>query len=376
MLLFSDQIRTLLDVYQAKGINISTSRAYDAVNQAYRHIASMARWSYLHRRTQINTVAPYSTGTVAFTASTRTLTLTSGSWPTWAGSGLLLIAGQVYAVERMVSSTILTLVADRCPVSDVAALTTYTIFRVEYLLPADFIRTEELVPIGQWWNMYERQPGSILQTSRLFSRPSRPFEFVVRGSMQSQGRMAMEFGPPPDAAYTLDLTYFAKPRQRTLPAAYRAGTISVSGTTVTGVNTAFTPAMVGCRLRVGTTAAAPVGESGDLGSLTESTVVAVTSSTVLIVADSLPTVNDVQFIVDDPVDIDRQSMDELFCRLCEQQFEILGNFNDRSTKDAEVRAVFLTARASDVRLSPHQQSYANSGPSADAMIYSGLNHNH
>ena len=374
MQLFSDQVAMLLDTYQSKGVKIALSRAIQAVNQAYRRIGSCATWSYLHRRTQVNTSAPYSTGTVAYTASTRTLTLTGGTWPTWAVKGIVLINGNIYAVHQRVSSTALTLMSGRAPVDNIAALTTYSIYQTEYVLPSDYVRTEELVPIGQWWALRERAPGSILQTARLFYTPSRPFEFSVRGSLHTPGRMAIEFGPPPDAAYTLDLSYYAQPRPRTLSSESKTGVIAVSGTAVTGTGTAFTSAMAGCRLRQGTSSSAPVGEYGEQGSLAESTILSVTDATHLTLVDAGVDATEIQYIIDDPVDIDRGSMDEVFCRFCESEFERIGHLDGREKKEQEAIMALMRAKAMDVRLSPRQQFDTSANFGIEAMIYSGVNH--
>lgn len=374
MRLFSDQARMLLDTYQSAGVKIGISRASEAIQQAYRRIGGCAKWSYLHRRTQINTVAPYSTGTIAYTTSTRTLTLTGGTWPTWAVYGIILINGNVYSVQQRVSGTSLILKSDRSPVDNIASGTTYNMYRSEYFLPSDFVRTEELVPIGQWWALRELSPGSLLQTARLFYTPSRPFEFTVRGSQQSPGRLAVEFGPPPDAAYTLDLSYYAQPRPRTLSTEYKTGTISVSGSSVTGSGTTFTSAMIGCRLRIGTDSSPPIGEFGDQGSLSESTVIAVDSATSLTLADSMTSASAVQYLIDDPVDIDRGSMDEVFSRFCESEFERICHMDGRAEKESEAMNALARARAMDMRMSPRQQPYSAAEFGLDAMIYSGVNH--
>jgi len=370
MRLFSDQRRLLLNQYQSQNGQLAGDLADEAIAAAYRTIGSRLSWAYLHRRTQINTVAPQSTGTIAYTASTRVATLTGATWPSWSTNGLILLNGQVYAVQQVTSSTTAILAADRSPVSDVASGTAYTLVQSEYLLPANFVRLEEMVPIGQIWPMRELAPGSMLELARLFSRPTRPWQFMVRGSTYAPGRMAVEYGPPPDQAYTFDMTYYASPRQRTLGYENTQGEISISGTTVTGTSTAFTSAMVGCRLRVGTNGKVPVGEFGRNGSQVEYTIASVSSATSLTLLESAATVSNVQFLIDDPVDIDRMSMDEAFCRVCEYEFETLFHGEKRGQKEEEMNAALRRARAFDLRLSRSQ--YPNIPVSLEGLAYANL----
>lgn len=372
MRLFSDQRRLLLDAYQGNDSKITPARAIEAVAEAYRWIGGVRQWSYLHRRTQIVTSAPYTTGTVAISASTRIATVSGGTWPTWAANGLLIISSTVYAVQKYLSSTQLLLQPGRSPAADVAAGTAYTLCQIEYVLPQDYVRTEELVPIGHWWWIRERQPGSMLETARLFANPARPWEYMVRGSYQYPGYMAIEFMPPPNDQYTIDLSYFAKPRPRSLSYEYTKGTVSVTGTAVVGTNTAFTQAMVGCRLRQGTTSNQPVGEYGPQGSLAENTVLSVEDATHLTLIDNGGTSTNVMFVIDDPVDIERTAMDEVFCRQCENQYEKLSHMDKRGDKEAEVRLAFAKAVAADIRLSPRQQDPNLYVPGLEALVYGNL----
>jgi len=372
MRLFSDQKKLLLATFQNSGVKLGDYIAEEAINAAYRKVASLHPWSYLHRRTQINTQASYSTGTIAYTSSTNVLTLTGGTWPSWTYQGLIVISGHVYAVQRVISSTTLSLVADRAPTADVASGTAYTLFQKEYLLPENFLRTEEFVQVGTLWNTREISPGSMAMMEQAFYRPSRPWNFMIRGSTYFPGRMCMEFAPPPDAAYVYDLAYYAKPRPRTMNGAYTAGTISVSGgTAVVGVGTAFTQAMVGCRLRQGTTGVIPDGEYGTNGSTIENTIAYVTDATHLTLLDAAPNASSVQFLIDDPIDIERTSMDEMFCRMCEYEYACLSRQDKRKETQADMTMAILNAKAADMRTSPRQYEYI-APPTLESLAYANL----
>ena len=372
MRLFSDQRAMLLSTYKNSGVQLGLDRATEAVNQAYRKIGAAQRWSYLHRRTQINTQAPYVTGTVGFTLATRTLTLTGGTFPTWAAQGTILFNESVYQVQQMVDANNLVLQDGRCPTTDIVSGQIYKLVQLEYLLPADYLRTEEFVQIGSWWLLRELQPGSMLQTARLFSQPSRPYQYSVRGSLFYHDRLALEFSPTPDANYTHDLTYFAKPRPPQLPYQYTTGTVSVSGTAVTGSGTNFTSNMVGCQLRLGSATAIPEGEFGPNGSLNEYTILAVNSATSITLQTAGITVSGYKYLIDDPIDIDRQSMDEYFCRCCEYEYEVLSRGTRVSEKEHDMNVALANAKARDIRLSPWQQGAAAYVPNLDAIVQGNL----
>jgi hypothetical protein len=355
--LFSDQKTLLLNTYNESGAIRAPALADEAIAQAYRKIGGITSWAYLHRRTQINTNAPYSTGTITYVASTRIMTLTGGTWPSWTGQALILLSQSAYAVQQVIDSTHILLTPDRSPVTDITTQTAYVAMQSEYQLPANWIRMEEIVMMGTVWSLYPVEPGSMLSMTRFFFSPSRPWQYLTRGSTYFEGRMAMEFGPPPNYQYTYDMSYYAQPRQRTLPGPVSGGTVTVNGTAVVGNNTAFTQSMVGCRLRQGTTTAVPVGEYGTAGSTAENTIATVTDSTHLTLVDAGQSSSGVQYLIDDPIDIDRQSMDEVFCRICEYEFAVLIRLNSREEKRQEMIQAIKNAQAMDVRMSPKIPQY-------------------
>lgn len=90
-------------------------------------------WSFLRRNATITLQAPYSTGTVA--VASGVVTLTTGTWPSWAADGQLEIDGTDYEVSTRDSGTQLTLVDTSL---NVTAGETYTLHKDDYDLPDDF----------------------------------------------------------------------------------------------------------------------------------------------------------------------------------------------------------------------------------------------
>lgn len=89
-------------------------------------------WSFLDQRLELDINASYSTGTVAI--SSGTVTLTGGTWPSWAASGWLEVDGAEYEVSSRTSGSVIVL-ADSITVASGAS---YTLSQWEYALPSLF----------------------------------------------------------------------------------------------------------------------------------------------------------------------------------------------------------------------------------------------
>jgi hypothetical protein len=126
----------LVDSYIQRGLKTFYNQALSP-QTGKRH-----RWSFLRAEYTIATVAPYSTGTVAYDhtggANERQLTLSSGTWPSWAASGVVIIDDTWYEVDTRVSNSIVTLDATNNPGADISAGETYRLVQVEYDLPTNF----------------------------------------------------------------------------------------------------------------------------------------------------------------------------------------------------------------------------------------------
>ncbi len=120
----------------------------EIINDSAEYVSMLKQWPYYHERGVIDLVAPYSTGTVAIVAGAPTLTLTGGTWPTWAASGEVFVDDTWVEVLTRDSSTQLTLVENWGN----ATLTAdpFTIAQVRYALPSDCARTNDLL-IGKQW---------------------------------------------------------------------------------------------------------------------------------------------------------------------------------------------------------------------------------
>lgn len=354
---FDDQIQQLSDSFTYnKGKDDRIARlAKVAVARSYADISAKSTWNYLRRRTQINTVAPYSTGTVAYTASTRTLTLSGGTWPTTATKGELLINRNVYAIQRRVSDTVLILLENRCPVEDLDAGTSYTWVQTTYVLPREFVELRGIVEIERLWNVTYMTPEMMLARSQLWYTASNSLFYTILGT--AGGRMSLQFQPPPSLARTFDLIFQSKPRIPVLARPYSTGTVATTAGSTTVTLTGSTwPANLaaGCVFRLGETAV-PTGLTGEYPYVEEQLVASVTDTTHLELVDAMATTaSGVKYCLDDPIDIEGMSMQTYFDRLCEATLMVLHQSGaDKIAQSQQLMyEAMLVAKAADSRLDP------------------------
>lgn len=265
---YQDAIDHLID-YDGAASDASTERfARRAVQDAMNSIWDERNWSYFQQRGRINTVAPYSTGTVEFDAtggsSERLITLTSGTLPTWAGDGTMTISDIPYDIFTRLSGTTAQMATYSNPGVDIASGTSYTLYRDTYTLPIGFGSMGRLVNMTQSCVMSRVTHDQMISAQRLNSLPGQPYLYSITSDPRRLGVLAIRLFPAPDAVYALDYSYRRSPRELST-ILYSTGTVSVTSgtTTLTGSGTAWTSKMIGAIVRLSDNATnVPTGLSG------------------------------------------------------------------------------------------------------------------
>lgn len=127
----------------------SDTEIKQAVNDALDMVAMEAEWPWLYTdRGTFSMDGAYTTGTVAFVNGSQNLTLTGGTWPTWAASGKILYQGKIYFIDSRTSGSVIVLSTAWKEAS--ASGVTYTIFRDEYSLATKLMKFGAMHP-GQTW---------------------------------------------------------------------------------------------------------------------------------------------------------------------------------------------------------------------------------
>lgn len=132
----------LADLYKlarsaASNAIAGTTEFTRAINNAMLSVSSSYPWVWRQDHLTIQTVAPYTTGTITLTANSRTVTGSSTSWDTtWTGYWLRVTGeAEWYPVKSIASTTSLTL---ELPYngSNTGASKAYTLYKRIYTLPS------------------------------------------------------------------------------------------------------------------------------------------------------------------------------------------------------------------------------------------------
>ncbi len=136
--------RTVFDAVGAK----ADLELWNALNDAIDMLAQDHRWPWYLRKAYWSLQTPYTTGTITVTNASTTITGSGTTFPAWAASGNLLIAGKVYGVATRSSGTVLLM--DDAFGGDTASGLSYVLFQDEYALPDNLYQFKGILP-GQSW---------------------------------------------------------------------------------------------------------------------------------------------------------------------------------------------------------------------------------
>lgn len=174
------------------------------------------RWSFFTPAATMATTVPYGTGTVAITKGATTVTLSDGTFPSWAAQGTLVISSRSYAIASRTDGTHVEL-SSNWPETTVTAAN-YSLQRRAYDLPDDFGAIIGQINFDAGEGAYtpiqiigEGQVRERLQYSTSTGRPRyaalRPTAFTT-GTGQ---RFEILFYPMADAVYDLVYRYNVLP---------------------------------------------------------------------------------------------------------------------------------------------------------------------
>ncbi len=284
---------------EQRDIRASVIRAYDEVT-------SIRDWAYYSTHGRVITTAPYSTGTVAYSSAGPSLTISGGSWPSWAVGGHVMI-GERVALVVSVSGAVATLDSQVTLLPSLSGQSglTYTLYRMQYPLPADFRNMDEPTSEFDWWSGLYVTPSEAVKLERVARSSGKPYHWTIIKDPNGTGWQIKLIGYP-TAEETVDFVY----RRSARPLKYsghesrsRAGTISRSSSSVTGASTQFTADMVGAYLRIGDSASQP-GPQWSLNPHVEETLITSWASATSLATAASGTVSaGTKYIVTDPIDV-------------------------------------------------------------------------
>lgn len=183
-----------------------TADINDAIKTGLHQVYLAHKWSFFRPRYTITTTAPQSSSTV--TIVNGVVTLAAGTWPSWAATGTLSIAGGYYAIASRDSDSQLTLVDTTL---DAAALTTYELGRNLYDLPTGYDAIEGPITYppdagGYYPNVRLVKESDIRkkrQSYEQFERPEVAAVVAVSFDPTVGSRRQIMLYPTPDDTYQL-----------------------------------------------------------------------------------------------------------------------------------------------------------------------------
>lgn len=188
----------------------------DCLRDGLRRVYAIHDWSFLRPVVDVTTTAPYSTGTV--TIASGVVTLTGGTFPSWAADGVLQVNNRYYSVASRGSDTQLTL--DSTAVT-IATAASYQLARPVIPLDAAFdavANDSDLTyyPSPDCWfpPVKWRHDATIRQlegSNPEFERPVFYSVRTVRFDPTVGSRKVLALYPAPDQVYTLRVPMILRP---------------------------------------------------------------------------------------------------------------------------------------------------------------------
>jgi hypothetical protein len=173
-------------------------------------------WSFFKPVEDITTTAPYATGTVTIAAGV--VTLTGGTFPSWAADGILKVSNSYYSVASRGGNTQITLDDTSVTVSSASA---FELGRPEIELPAAFeaiANDSDLTYYPDQNNLYapvrqrhDRTIRTWQQDNPYYDRPAFYSVRTVEFDPTTGSRKRLALHPTPDAAYVLRVPMILRP---------------------------------------------------------------------------------------------------------------------------------------------------------------------
>jgi len=202
-------IRTGFSLDQTSDIN-------DCIQDGIKRVYSARDWSFLRPMADVVTTAPYATGTITIAAGV--VTLTGGTFPSWAASGVLKVNNRYYSVASRGSNTQVTLDATSVAI---ATASSYQLAMAEIPLGAAFdsvANDSDLTyyPGPDCWYppVKWRHDATIRQLEGNNPEFGRPVFYSVRTvtfDPSVGSRKVLVLYPAPDQAYTLRVPMILRP---------------------------------------------------------------------------------------------------------------------------------------------------------------------
>lgn len=304
MLTYYDAVEHLITSSSGGPQDAEQTDIRTAIQRAYTEVSCMRDWAYYQTHGRIRFAQNWQ-GSVTYSQATRFFDLTSGdAFPSNAALCRLRVNNTVAKIASRVSNTRLLCDPVLTPSQDFMTGVPATLYQDTFPLPSDFRSLDSPIDHVAWTRFIYVSADQAMKLENANNLAGPPHAWTVIKDPNGTG-WAIKVVGYPTANSNLDFTYRRLPRSLRISgheAASRQGTVTISGPAVTGTGTAFTPAMVGAVLRVGTAADLPGSDSSLTPYQGEAVISAVASATACTLATPL-TGTGAKYLVTDIVDM-------------------------------------------------------------------------
>jgi hypothetical protein len=353
-----DVVNRLIDFAGGQqGGDLLVNKCRRALQDAVRDFPTMYRWNWYKTLGRVNLTKSETTGTIAYDAATRVVTLTGSTFPTWAAGSMIRVGQVVGRVLRRTDSTHVLMDPNYTFPAAIAAGSGFRIFQDAYQLPANF--SAALTPMREdWWGGLRYVPAtSWLWGIRGYDCTGVPVKFTIQPRLVAGavtpgggGGFALYVSPYPNCDRTLDFMYYRVSRPVVYDIGVNVGTLSTNadGLTCTFGVSQFVPSMVGSIIRITNSKNAPELKGTVIH---ETTIATVPSGVSVTLTDACPLVNtsNLGFSVSDPIDVDTLSMGTCFQLMAMKSLAVETMSKGAAAVAASFNDAYNTAKAADAR---------------------------
>jgi hypothetical protein len=358
VLTFNDILDSLLMSYDIEADSRHFYIGKRAVQSAYRDFPSKHQWSYLKRRMMIVTRPSQGGEQGTYKHDTRLLYMPDLAAPLPADARYfnVVFGNDAFEVEERISDYELRLHKWNNPGEDRLTGEPYWVYKSQYSLPPEFVRSEPLFELANNYFPTYCNPTQALEAMAGRYRPQRPTAYTIRSNDRRMGRMMVEFIPPPVERRTYDSIIEVMPR--TLKRyRYDTGMATIAQSsdlvTLTGAGVVSTD-MENSIIRLGTNTDFPGGPyglfiGGDNEIAYEGFITEVITSTNQLRVSPLPAAghSNVKYVISDPIDIWPQAAENYFEMLVDEYFAARTNRRDLAPKKQQSMIALREAMGAD-----------------------------
>lgn len=358
MLTASDVINRLIQFAGGQqGGDLLLSKCVNALMDTMRDFPTMYRWNWYKSLGRVDMKGSVTDGTIAYNNTTKVVTLTGATWPSWALNAMIRTGTVVGRVIEVIDTTHVRMDPNYTFPADIASGASYRIFLDCYPLPSNFSASE--TPLREeWWGGLRYVPSSKwLWGIRGYDLTGTPGAFTIQPltvggtALPGGGQFAFYVIPYPNEDKTLDFMYHRLSRPLAFLNGINQGALETSGNgltlTFTG-NNPFVPAMVGSIIRITNSKLSPEMKGVVIH---EARIATVPNSTSLTIETACPLTStaNLGYTISDPIDIDTQSMGSCFQWMAMRTLSVETASKTAGSVAAQFEQAYNSAKAADSR---------------------------